>query len=256
MIHISSNSWSFREFSKICTKSWRRGREREGYRRISEHANNKVNPRNGITGKCSLHHADSLVLVGCSMWRDDRMCVWMHLVQRMQLRVVSSSQNDWPLGASPRYFSINLASDTSPAYHDTPRLHLHSKRDLRGDSIERVSHLSRIKNPRQSPFKIFPRIIWWNVSFDSFNSVAPFNRTVWFTNSIIKSKGRVSTIELSWRDDKFLITSTQRSKVYSTRIRHAFRRERTSNFIMSRDEVVTVLTWWWPVPPRKEKFLL
>lgn len=78
----------------------------------------------------------------------------MHLVQRMQLRVVSSSQNDWPLGASPRYFSINLASDTSPAYHDTPRLHLHSKRDLRGDSIERVSHLSRIKNPRQSPFKI------------------------------------------------------------------------------------------------------
>jgi len=33
----------------------------------------------------------------CSARRDGPVCVWMHLVQRMQLRVVSSSQTEWPL---------------------------------------------------------------------------------------------------------------------------------------------------------------
>lgn len=127
---------------------------------------------------------------------------------------------------------------THRAYYDTPSTHAHlPERDryIR-DSIKRVVN-RRIK----ISIKIIPDTRFLPTS----RSVSPCLHEVWFTNSIHNNLARNEANSVGTTRDKVFNHVCTTVQVYSTRgSRHAFRRERTSNFIMSRDEVLTVLTWW------------
>lgn len=120
----------FRKFSKICTKSWGRGRERDidGYLstqttklipeielRASVRSIMQI-PSFSLGAVCDEMIACVCECISCSGCN----CEWS--VARK-----TTGRSVHPLGTFRSTSRV-----THRAYHDAPRLHLHSKRDLRG----------------------------------------------------------------------------------------------------------------------------